>query len=152
MEELSLHILDIVENSIAAGAETVEIYISEDTTKNLLTIEIKDNGRGMEEAMLAKVLDPFFTTKKVRRIGLGLPLLKQAAETACGELKIESKLGQGSIVQATFQLNHIDRQPLGDIAQTLRLLVITHPEIRFIYQHSYDEEKIYFDSQIKNLE
>jgi signal transduction histidine kinase len=146
MEDLSLHILDIVENAIEAEARTIEIIVTENTVQNLLSIEINDDGKGMDEATLAKILNPFFTTKTVRRVGLGLPLLKQAAETAGGELKIESKPGQGSHVFASFQLNHIDRQPLGDIAKTLKLLLATHPELRFIYKHHYDDEELCFDS------
>ncbi len=147
MEELSLHILDIVENSLDGGAKKVEIIIEENSANNRMTIEIRDDGRGMDEATLAKVFDPFFTTRKVRKVGLGLPLLKQAAEAAGGELKVESQLGLGSVVRADFQLDHIDRQPLGDIIQTMRLLVATHPEIQFIYKHCYDGEELCFDSQ-----
>jgi len=147
MEELSLHILDIVENSIDGGAKKVEIIVEEDSVKNRMMIEIRDDGRGMDEGTLGKVFDPFFTTRKVRKVGLGLPLLKQAAEAAGGGLNIESQPGQGSVVRASFQLDHIDRQPLGDMVQTLRLLVATHPEIRFIYKHRYEEEELCFDSQ-----
>ena len=147
MEELSLHILDIAENSIDSGAKKVEIIIEENSASNRMSIEIRDDGRGMDEATLARVFDPFFTTRKVRKIGLGLPLLKQAAEVAGGELKVESQLGWGTIIRAAFQLDHIDRQPLGDIVQTLRLLVATHPAIRFIYKHRYEDEELYFDSQ-----
>jgi signal transduction histidine kinase len=110
-----------------------------------MIIEINDDGCGMDEATLAKVLDPFFTSRKVRRVGLGLPLLKQAAEAAGGELRIESQPKLGTKVCATFQLNHIDRQPLGDIIQSLRLLIVTHPEIRFIFKHKIGEEEYYFD-------
>ncbi|HYA14713.1 MAG TPA: ATP-binding protein, partial [Syntrophales bacterium] len=96
MLELSLHILDIVENSTRAGARTVYITIIEDTTRNTLTLEIQDNGSGMSEDVLKKAMDPFFTTKKVRNIGLGLPMLAQAAERTDGKFIIESKGGEGT--------------------------------------------------------
>jgi anti-sigma regulatory factor (Ser/Thr protein kinase) len=135
MEDLSLHILDVVENSITAGAKTVRIQIREDTKKNRLTIRIVDNGRGMDKDMLKKAVDPFFTTKDKRRIGLGLSLLGQAAQQSMGGLSITSKKSKGTSISARFQYDHIDRKPLGNIEQTMVVLIAGNPEINFVYEH-----------------
>ncbi len=119
MRELSLHILDVLENSLAAGATLVELTIEEDLTADRLIIIVKDNGRGMSEEQLARVLDPFYTTRTTRHVGLGLPLFKAAAERCNGDLTITSQAGQGTTVHATFQHSHIDRAPLGDMTSTL---------------------------------
>ena len=152
MEDISLHILDIVENSIAAGAKKVEIEILEDRDNDLLSVEITDDGEGIDEVMLKKVLDPFVTTKKTRGVGLGLSLLAQAAEMANGKFTIQSKPGQGTKVKATFQYSHIDRKPLGDIHQTMVTLVISNPEVNFLYRHQTDNRARFLDTeQIKRL-
>jgi hypothetical protein len=135
MLEVSLHILDIVENSTRAGAKRVYIDVIEDTRRDLLSIEIRDNGSGMSEDVLKKAMDPFFTTKTVRNFGLGLPMLAQAAERTGGRLVVESKGGEGTRVVAEFKLSHIDRQPLGDIAGTLVTLVAGNTDVDFIYRH-----------------
>ena len=135
MEELSLHILDIVENSIRAGADEVEIRINEDEATDLLEIEIKDNGTGMDQSTLGKALDPFFTTKSVRKYGLGLSLFREAAQSAGGDMLIQSEQGKGTRVKAVFQHSHIDRQPLGDMAGTIETLIVANPEVRFRYYH-----------------
>lgn len=135
MQDLSLHILDIAENSINATATEIRIKIVEDTRENILSIEISDNGKGMDEEMLGKVRDPFFTTKACKRTGLGLPMLAQSAKECNGKLSIITAPDKGTTVTATFQHNHIDRKPLGDIAGTLIVLIASHPEIDFIYEH-----------------
>jgi len=149
MEDLSLHILDIVENSVAAKADKIKINITEDIKKDLLSVEISDNGKGMDEETKKQVLDPFYTTKTVRQFGLGLPLLSEAAKVANGHLSIQSKKGEGTRVKATFQHSHIDRRPLGDIAQTILAFVIGNPEIDLIFvfnkngfKYSLDTRKI----------
>src|SRR4030042_5271730 len=119
MEDLSLHIPSIVENSVAARASKIEIRLSEDTRKDILSLEVIDNGIGMDEEIQKKALDPFFTTKKVRRFGLGLSLLSESARAANGHLSIASKRGKGTRIRAVFQYSHIDRKPLGAISQTL---------------------------------
>ncbi len=136
MRELSLHILDIVENGLDAGAGLVRITVEEDRQGNWLRIRIADNGRGMPEETLKQVLDPFFTTRKTRRVGLGFPLLEQATRRCEGEFMIDSKPGQGTEVLATFRLNHIDLAPLGDMAGTLKGLIMSHPEVDFVYTHT----------------
>jgi len=124
MEDLSLHVLDIAENSIAAGAKHVEIRVRESRREDRLSIEIIDNGRGMSEDMLQKATDPFFTTRTTRRVGLGLSLFEQAAKRAGGEFKIASCPGAGTKVTGVFQYSHVDRQPLGDMDQTILALVV----------------------------
>jgi len=112
MQDLSLHILDIIENSINAGAKRVEIMINEDLEKDILSIEIKDNGEGIDRETLEKVLDPFYTTRTTRRVGLGLSLLSQSAKEAEGDISIKSEKGVGTAVHAYFKHSHIDRRPL----------------------------------------
>ena len=147
MEELSLHILDLVENSVAAGAKSVEVRICENRWEDLLSIEIADDGTGMNGRALASATDPFFTTKTTRRVGLGLPLFSQAARAAGGEVKVESRRGAGTRVTGTFRHSHLDRQPLGDIAGTLLSLVVGNPEIDFTYLHQTEDSEVSFCSR-----
>jgi hypothetical protein len=138
MEDLSLHILDIAENSIEAKAHRVAIRVEERLSRDLLVLEITDDGRGMNAKLLARSLDPFITTKKSRRIGLGLPLLAQAARATGGRVTLLSRPGRGTRVRATFRLSHIDLQPLGDMAETLTALMVGHPDVHFRYTHKTD--------------
>ena len=137
MLEISLHILDIVENSTRAGADTVSIDIIEDTARDILSVKIRDNGSG----------DPFFTTKTVRSVGLGLPMLAQAAERTEGKFIIESKGGEGTRVVADFKLSHIDRQPLGDISSTLVTLIAGNKDVDFIYRHEHNGQAYILDTR-----
>lgn len=146
MEDLSLHILDVAENAAAAGASRVWISITEDTSRDRIEIEIRDNGRGMDAETAAKVADPFFTTKTVRRIGLGLPLLKQAAEESAGDFSIRSDLGAGTVVRAGFRRSHIDRKPLGDVAASVVSLVAGNPGIDFVLEYRSDGSEYRFDT------
>jgi len=138
VEDLSLHILDIVENSIRAKAKRVEIRIVEELGKDLLLIEIKDDGQGMDKETVKKATDPFFTTKNIRRVGLGLSLLAQATREAEGNFTIDSIPGQGTKITATFKYSHIDRKPLGNMEETMMTLIAGNPEIDFLYQHQKD--------------
>jgi len=147
MEDLSLHILDIVENSVAAKADKIKINITEDIKKDLLSVEISDNGIGMDEETKKQVLDPFYTTKTVRQFGLGLPLLSEAAKVANGHLSIQSKKGEGTRIKANFQHSHIDRRPLGDIAQTILIIVIGNPEIDLIFVYKKNGFKYSLDTR-----
>jgi len=147
MEELSLHILDIVENSINAGADRITVKIIIDRIMDLFKIEIVDNGKGMDATTVKQVIDPFFTTKPERKTGLGLPLLAQAAESCGGKVIVNSQLEIGTTVTATFRYAHIDRQPLGNIDETLLALIISHPEIHFIYQYENRVKNIYLDTE-----
>lgn len=147
MEDLSLHILDIVENSIKAGASRIEIKVIEDIKKDLLTIEIRDNGQGMDKETLKKVFDPFYTTRTERRVGLGLPLLVQATKESGGDIKIVSEIGKGTKVKATFQYSHIDRKPLGDIEETLTTLIAGNPDVNFVFKHQRGKKKFCLDTK-----
>lgn len=135
MEDISLHILDIVENSIAADADMIEIIAFEDKKRGLLTLEINDNGKGMDEETRKKAIDPFFSTKATRRFGLGLSLLAEATRAANGDISVLSNPGEGTRIKAQFSYSHIDRKPLGDINQTILTLAMGNPDIDFIYKH-----------------
>ncbi|NLE45776.1 MAG: ATP-binding protein [Chloroflexi bacterium] len=125
MRELSLHILDAMENSVEARASVIELAIDEDTEADLLAITIVDNGRGMTPSQYERAADPFYTTRTTRHVGLGLPLFKAAAERCAGNLSVESELGKGTRLQAVFRHSHIDRAPLGDVAGTLTAIILT---------------------------
>lgn len=147
MRELSLHLLDIAENSIAAGASKIQIRVLEDTRSDLLQMSVEDNGKGMDAEMVAKVVDPFVTSRTTRKVGLGIPLLKEAAEACNGFLKIESELGKGTKLFVQFQRSHIDRMPLGDLASTYRELLIANPQIHWIFTYKKDEQEFVFDDE-----
>jgi signal transduction histidine kinase len=140
MKDLSLHILDIAENSIRAGATKIVVDILEKPGEDLLGVYITDNGPGMDKETIQKAMDPFYTSKPGKRVGLGISLLAQAAREGGGGLEIKSKIDGGVKVTARFGYSHPDRKPLGDIGETIKILRITHPEIEFIYQHKRGEE------------
>lgn len=141
MRELSLHILDIVQNSLRAHASEVQIGIIISTYRDEMIIQINDNGDGMSEQMSQAALDPFTTTRKTRQVGLGLPLFQAAAEQSNGQLTIQSVEGQGTLVSASFQLSHLDRTPLGDIISTVVTLIQGSPQVDFICNYQYDQEE-----------
>jgi signal transduction histidine kinase len=135
MEDLSLHILDIAENSIRAHAKNVKIVILENAEDDLLTLTIEDDGEGMDGRTKENAVNPFFTTKQGKKTGLGLAFLSQSAEEANGTLKVESEPGKGTRIQATFRLGHIDRKPFGNLNDTIKCLKIAHPEIHITFNH-----------------
>lgn len=135
MRELSLHVLDIMQNSVEAGATRVRVSVVEDEPADLLWIEVEDDGRGMSPEMAQKALDPFVTTRTTRKVGLGLPLLKAAAERCDGGLEIRSKEGEGTMVVTRFRHRHIDRAPLGDMLGTLQTFIAGAPHPAMEYQH-----------------
>ncbi len=147
MEDISLHILDIAENSVAAKADIIEIRITENREKDLLTIEINDNGEGMDKETLKKAMDPFYTSKTVRRFGFGLSLLSEAARAANGHISIKSEKGKGTRVKVDFQHSHIDRQPLGDIGQSIITLIIGNPGIDIVFMHKKNGRLFRLDTQ-----
>ncbi|NLF44014.1 MAG: ATP-binding protein [Bacteroidales bacterium] len=152
MKDLSLHILDIAQNSIVAGASLIQINIEENTKDNTLTISITDNGKGMSEETLKKVTDPYYTSRTTRKVGLGIPLFKQNAEKCGGHFSIQSTEGKGTITEAVFEHNHIDRPPIGDIAGVVIILVSANPELDFIYSHNINEKNYTFDTrEIKEI-
>lgn len=146
MRELSLHILDIITNSVEAGASRVILYINESARKNLLRIIICDNGRGMSPEMVRKVMDPFVTSRSTRPVGMGLPLLHLAATQSEGGLDVQSQEGEGTTVNAHFKLNHLNRAPLGDISATIVNLVLGAIDVHFYYLHKTDQANFHFDS------
>jgi anti-sigma regulatory factor (Ser/Thr protein kinase) len=147
MEDLSLHILDIAENSIAAGARNIVITLAEDAARDLLTVEITDDGKGMAAEAVERASDPFYTTRTTRRVGLGLALLREAAAAANGSMEIRSVPNAGTSIKATFQLSHIDRKPLGNLVETITSLLMSRSEINVRYVHSRGENKVVFDTK-----
>ncbi len=146
MEDISLHILDIAENSVRADAKTIEITITRDRGHDLLRVEVTDNGKGMDDATLGQVRDPFFTTKD-KKTGLGIPLLLQAAVQTGGKLTIESTPGKGTRVLATFGWSHVDRPAIGSMADTLMTLIAGHPELDVVYTEQDGSRFFRFDTR-----
>ncbi len=152
MKELSLHILDLVENSIRASATEIKISIIEDIKKDTLSIIIEDNGRGMDEEFLKKASDPFATTRNTRNIGLGIPLMKAACERCDGSFNINSKVNKGTKVEGIFKHSHIDRAPLGNISETIVSLIHHSDNTRIIYTHNVENKEFVLDTrEIKEL-
>lgn len=135
MKELSLNLLDVAKNSVTAGASRIEVTLSEDE-QGWLTIAIADNGKGMSRSFLAQVTDPFTTTRTTRKVGMGLPLYRMAAEQTGGTLDIQSTEGVGTTVTARFDRKHLDCPPLGDLAGTVALLIQGSPELSWTYRHT----------------
>jgi anti-sigma regulatory factor (Ser/Thr protein kinase) len=140
MNDLAMHILDIVQNSISAGASNIWIEVLVSIARDLLSISVKDDGKGMTPEMVAKVTDPYCTTRTTRKVGLGLPLLRQGAEQAGGSLSIDSTVGVGTTVKAVYGLSHIDRPPMGDLANAYVLLLGANPDINIVLHYTTDEE------------
>lgn len=147
MTELSLNILDVAENSTRAGASLVTIRVEADTPSDTLTIVIADNGCGMSAEQAARVTDPFFTTRTTRKVGLGVPFFKYAAESTGGSFYLESTEGIGTTVTAVFGLSHIDRMPLGDISSTIHTLILYHPDTDFVYTYRRDQASFTLDTR-----
>ena len=147
MKELSLNILDITENSVKAGATLTEISITE--SENKLIISIKDDGCGMSEDIVRSVVDPFYTTRTTRKVGMGVPLFKMAAEQTGGKLEIISDTGEdhGTTVTAYFYKDHLDFTPLGDVISTVTTLIQGHPDTDFLFTHLIDDKEIRLDTR-----
>ena len=147
MRELSLNILDIAQNSISAGAPLITIEVSENTFDHTLLIGIYDNGKGMSEEQVKSVIDPFFTTRTTRKVGMGIPLFKMAAEQTGGRLEIKSELGVGTEVRAYFKMDSVDFTPLGDVASTIQMLITMNTDRDFVYRHKVDEKEFVADTR-----
>jgi anti-sigma regulatory factor (Ser/Thr protein kinase) len=147
MRELTLHILDLVQNTIEAEATYATLDIEEDTVKNSLIIRVSDNGRGMDEKLRQLVIDPFTTTRTTRRIGLGLPLMDMSTKMCGGYLKIDSTPGVGTTVEAMYQRNHLDRPPLGNLIDTIKTILVGNPGFGFRYNHTVNEKKFSLAAQ-----
>ncbi len=141
MRELSLHILDIVQNSITANARMIIIDIEADFTKDLLSVRITDDGKGMNKELLEKVADPFSTTRQTRKVGMGVSLFKMAAENSGGKFDISSKEKMGTVVMADFKISSIDRVPLGEIDETMATLLMGSPQTDFVLNYEVKNQE-----------
>ena len=138
MRELSLNVMDVAQNSVRAQATLVFITVEDSDKNDSLTITIEDNGCGMTEEQVAQVIDPFFTTRTTRKVGLGVPLFKMSAEQTGGSFSIESEVGRGTKTQASYVKSHVDMTPLGDINSTVEILIRCNPDIDFVFTRSTD--------------
>lgn len=152
MKEISMHILDIVMNSIKANATLIELIILDSKIKNILKIVIKDNGTGMSSETAVNVTNPFFTTRLTRKVGLGIPLLKEACERCNGSLTIKSKLGEGTTLDCFFERKNIDRAPLGNMGDTIMTIINSMDDCELIYNHETDVGSfILSTAEVKNM-
>ena len=152
MRELSLNVLDIAQNSIKANASLIEIELSESTEKKELLIGIYDNGKGMTPGQVQSVTDPFFTTRTTRKVGLGIPFFKMAAEMTDGSFGIESEVGVGTKVRAVFRTDHLDFTPVGDMCSTIVILITMNLSVDFVYKRKLDEKQFTVDTrQLKEI-
>lgn len=147
MKDLSLHLMDIAQNSITAGATYIKISLS--CRNGILILKLSDNGNGMDEEMIKKVTDPFTTTRTTRIVGMGIPLLKLSAEMTGGSLEIESRKGKGTIIEACFVIDNIDRIPIGSIDETLKALILANPELD--YEVSFQSDKALYELRTKEI-
>ena len=147
MQELSMNILDVAENSVRAGASLVEITVDEKPLSDLLTVTISDNGCGMTPEQVRNVTDPFYTTRSTRKVGLGVPFFKMAAELTGGKLEIRSAVGKGTVVNARFVRSSIDLMPLGDINETISTLIHCNPQIDFLYTRRFEDNEMTLDTR-----
>ena len=147
MRELADNIMDIAQNSISAGASLTEVHIRVSHADDGITFTFKDDGCGMSEELVRAVIEPFTTTRKTRKVGLGLPLLKQTAEMTGGTMDIRSTVNVGTVVTATFGLGHIDRPPMGDVAGAWFSLVVMNPDTDFLFTYDYDGQVFTFDTR-----
>ena len=146
MKDLSLHILDLLANSTVVGSTQIGIKIDDSLKDNRYCFEIEDNGKGMDEELLAKVTDPYTTTRSTRKVGLGLPLIKMNSEHCNGGFSIKSKVGEGTVLRFWLEHDNIDRPPLGDIAGSIVFTAAMNEQIRFIYTHNTDSGSYIFDT------
>ena len=148
MREIALHLLDIAENSVAAESRNICMEVIEDLQSDVLRVSVNDDGRGMDAETAKRVLDPFYTTRTTRKVGLGIPLLKLAAEISGGGLSLATESGKGTRVEASFRHSHIDRMPLGDIGMTMLTLLVSYPQIHWTFNHQVIQK----DGVIKEFE
>ena len=147
MPEIALHILDLVQNCITALARHIRIRVSESMEADSLEVEIADDGKGMEESFLKKVVSPFTTTRTTRKVGLGIPLLKEGCESTGGSFGITSKVGKGTTITGRYVMSHIDRPPLGDFAGTVHSIIVCNPDLDFQIVMESDTGKEVLDTE-----
>ena len=148
MQELSLNILDVAQNSVKAGASLITIAVEEDEQEDLLIIAIGDNGCGMTPQQVDRVTDPFYTTRTTRKVGLGIPFYSMQAKMTGGDFSIRSKVGEGTTVTAAFVTDHIDCLPLGDINATVVSLIQCNPDIDFVFARRIDDREFEMDTRV----
>lgn len=146
MKELSLHVYDLMENSTAANAKDITLTIKDSVQDNVFDFTIEDNGKGMSAEFLARVTDPYTTSRTTRKVGLGLPLIKMNTENCSGGMNITSELGKGTTLHFWFEHNHWDRPPMGDLSGTLVMLVSQHEDIHFVIRYITDQGEYVFDT------
>lgn len=147
MRELSLNVMDVAQNSVRADASLVTITVEESDKADTMTISIADNGCGMTEEQVKQVIDPFFTTRTTRKVGLGVPLFKLSAEQTGGSFDIQSKVGEGTTTTARYVKSHVDMTPLGDINSTVEILIRCNPDIDFLFVHTTDLGELSLDTR-----
>ncbi len=147
MRELSLNVMDVAQNSVRAEASLVQILVSESDREDRLTISISDNGCGMTDEQVQQVIDPFFTTRTTRKVGLGVPLFKLSAEQTGGSFDIKSKVGEGTVTTASYVKSSVDMTPLGDINDTVKILIQCNPDIDFVFTHNTDLGSLTLDTR-----
>ena len=147
MRELSLNVMDVAQNSVRAEASLVEILVEESDKNDFLTITIRDNGCGMSPEQVQQVIDPFFTTRTTRKVGLGVPLFKMSAEQTGGSFDIQSELGRGTQTKASYVKSHVDMTPLGDINSTVSILIRCNPDIDFVFTRTTDNGTFTLDTR-----
>lgn len=147
MKEISLHIMDIVQNSITANATLIELQLDIQYADNTVSISIKDNGKGMSREMLEHVTSPFVTTRTTRRVGLGISLFQAGAQASGGSFEIDSEEGVGTTVKAVYGLDHLDRPPIGDFAGTVHTLIVSNPDIDFVVTVTVDQAEEVLDTR-----
>ena len=146
MKELAMHVYDLMENSTAANSTEVSLTIRDSLKDNVYAFTIKDNGKGMSPEFLAKVTDPYTTSRTTRKVGLGLPLIKMNTENCGGGMRLQSEVGKGTVLEFWFQHDHWDRPPMGDLAGTIVMLCAAHEDIHIVYTHITDEGEFTFDT------
>ena len=147
MQELSLNVLDIAQNSVRAGATLIAITVAERTADAFLEISVSDNGCGMTPEQVEHVMDPFFTTRTTRKVGLGVPFFKMSAEATGGDFSITSQVGVGTTTTARYHTDHIDMLPIGDMNATILSLITMNPALDFVYTRSVDDKKYVLDTR-----
>ncbi len=148
MKDFSMHILDIVQNSIRANATKIEIKVTEDEMADLFLFSVADNGSGMSEAFMKEVRNPFTTSRTTRKVGLGIPMLEQTCQQCDGNLEIKSTLGVGTTIIATMSYKNIDRPPMGDLCSSIHIVVVTNPTVQFKYIHKFNNKEYILDTEV----
>jgi hypothetical protein len=147
MRDLCQHMMDLVENAAAAGAKRVQVTVCEDAARDCLSLMVEDDGRGMSAELTDRAADPFYTTRTTRRVGLGLSLLRAAAERCGGSFALDSVPGSGTRIECSFRLSNIDTPPMGDVVTTLCALIAVHPEMEMRYEHHAHARSFCMDTQ-----